>query len=220
MFVSYPVEKINLTIAGWRSALVATDMCRRSSVFTFLYCVAIATYPNIGFTDEDVWLKLKRGGYVVLMRHTTAEKTGDPLVLKLDDCSVQRNLSNKGQGEAKAIGQEFVKRSIRVAGVLSSRYCRTRETAELAFGQVTTWRSLDLLYALPDQEREARTEVVAKRISDFSGKDNLVMITHQPNIDALTLELVEPGGFLVLEPDNSGGFDVVGDFSPDDIQNE
>jgi phosphohistidine phosphatase SixA len=98
--------------------------------------------------------------------------------------------------------------------VLSSRYCRTRETAELTFGLVTTWQPLDLLYALPQQDRDARTEIVAQRIGAYVGKGNLIMITHLPNIDALTLELVEPGGFLVLQPDHNGGFDIVGDFSP------
>jgi hypothetical protein len=46
------------------------------------------------------------------------------------------------------------------------------------------------------------------------------MVTHLPNIDALTLELVEPGGFLVLQPDDNGSFDIVGDFTPADMETE
>jgi len=154
------------------------------------------------------------------MRHATAEKIGDPLILNVNDCSVQRNLSSKGKKEAALIGQMFRDRSVSISEVLSSRYCRTRETAEQAFGQVTLWQPLDLLFALPDQDRDARTEVVAKRISTYAGDDNLVMVTHSPNIDALTLELVEPGGFLVLKPDHKGSFDIVGYFTPDDIELE
>ena len=155
-----------------------------------------------------------------MMRHATAEKVGDPLVLKIDDCSVQRNLSEQGRKEAEFIGRAFHNRSVPIAEVLSSRYCRTQETAKLAFGLVTTWQHLDLLYALPEHDRDARTEIVAERISAYTGKDNLIMITHQPNIDALTLELVEPGGFLVLRPDHNGGFDIVEYVAPDDIQTE
>ena len=195
-------------------------MCKQIRILILLCCVAITAYPSIGFTDEDVWVKLQQGGYVVLMRHTTAEQTGDPLVLKINDCSVQRNLSKKGQGEAEVIGQAFRNRSIPVVEVLSSRYCRTQETAELAFGRVTQWQPLDLLFALPEQDRDARTEIVAKSIGAFAGEGNLIMITHRPNIDALTLELVEPGGFLVLEPDHEGSFDIVGYLAPDDIEAE
>jgi len=192
-------------------------MYRPLSILYALYFIAIATYPVIGISDEDVWANLKQGGYVVLMRHATAEKTGDPLNLKVNDCSVQRNLSPQGRREAALIGQVFRRQSVSVSEVLSSRYCRTGETAELAFGRVTTWQPLDLLFALPEKDRDARTEIVAERIGTYVGEDNLVMITHSPNIDALTLELVEPGGFLVLKPDHKGSFDIVGYFTPDDI---
>jgi phosphohistidine phosphatase SixA len=192
-------------------------MRQHLKIIPLFCCAAITAYPGAGLTDEDVWMKLQQGGYVVLMRHATADKKGDPLVLKIDDCSVQRNLSEQGRKQAAFIGQVFRSRSVRVADVLSSRYCRTRETAKLAFGLVTQWRHLDLLYALAENDRDARTEIVAERISDFRGEGNLIMITHQPNIDALTLELIEPGGFLLLEPDHDGGFEIVGDVAADDI---
>jgi phosphohistidine phosphatase SixA len=195
-------------------------MYRQPGILAILFFTAVIAYPISGFGDEDVWANLKQGGYVVLMRHATAEKTGDPLLLKIDDCSVQRNLSPKGQQEASLIGRVFRSRSVPVAEVLSSRYCRTRETAELAFARVTTWQPLDLLFALPDQDRETRTEIVAQRIGSYTGKDNLIMITHLPNIDALTLELVEPGGFLILKPDHEGSFDIVGYFTPDELEVE
>ena len=153
-----------------------------------------------------------------MMRHAAAEKAGDPLVFAINDCSVQRNLSLEGRREAELIGRAFRAWSIPVAKVLSSRYCRTQETAKLAFGRVTTWPPLDFLYALPEQDRDARTEVVAERIGAYAGNDNLIMITHRPNIDALTVEIVEPGGLLVLEPDHEGSFNIVGHLSPDDLK--
>lgn len=187
-------------------------------ILSALYFIAMIGCPITGFGDDSVWENLKQGGYVILMRHATAEKTADPLILKIDDCSVQRNLSSKGRQEAALIGRAFRSRSIPVSEVLSSRYCRTRETAELAFGRVTTWQPLDLLYALPEQARDARTEIVAEHIGAYDGGDNLIMITHLPNIDALTLELVEPGGFLVLKPDHGDGFEVVGYFTADGLK--
>ncbi|MCK5362919.1 MAG: histidine phosphatase family protein [Gammaproteobacteria bacterium] len=161
---------------------------------------------------------MKRGGHVVLMRHATAEQAGDPLAFAINDCGVQRNLSQEGRREAELIGRAFRAWSVPVAKVLSSRYCRTQETAKLAFSRVTTWQPLDLLYALPEQDRGARTEVVTERIGAYAGNGNLIMITHRPNIDALTFEIVEPGGLLVLESDHEGSFNIVGHLSPDDLE--
>ena len=182
-------------------------------LLTLVFFVASATLPRIGFAGEDVWATLKQGGHVVLMRHSIAQKTNDPLLLKLNDCAVQRNLSDEGRKLAMATGQKFRDNAIPVAEVLASRYCRTQDTAKLTFGRVSGWQPLDLLYAVPDKDKDARTETVTQRIATYAGKGNLIMVSHQPNIDALTLELIEQGGFLVLKPDLDGGFEIVGNFT-------
>ena len=46
-------------------------MHQHTRIFTILFCIAIIAYSHIGYSDEDVWAKLKRGGHVVLMRHAT-----------------------------------------------------------------------------------------------------------------------------------------------------
>ena len=160
---------------------------------------------------KDIWANLKQGGHVVLMRHTTAEAKGDPL--KLNDCSVQRKLSRKGRFEALRVGRLFRRHGVPINAVLSSRYCRTQETARLAFGRVATWEPLDLLYAVDDSKADTRTDTVTKRISAFKGKGNLVLVTHKPNIEALTLELIPPGSMLVLKPDGRGGFKIISGFA-------
>ena len=78
---------------------------------------------------------LREGGYVVYLRHavTDRSKEDDP-VLDLDDCSTQRILSEDGRDQSRGIGGAFRKLAIPVGDVYSSEYCRTRETAELAFG--------------------------------------------------------------------------------------
>jgi phosphohistidine phosphatase SixA len=193
-------------------------MYQHAKIPGIIFCVLIIAYSQIAYSDENAWEILKRGGHVVLMRHATAEQAGDPLAFTINDCSVQRNLSQKGRREAELVGRAFRAWSVPIAKVLSSRYCRTQETAKLAFGRVTTWQPLDLLYALPEQDRDARTEVVTERIGAYAGNGNLIMITHRPNIDALTFEIVEPGGLLVLEPDHEGSFNIVVHLSPDDLK--
>ena len=90
-------------------------------ILSAVYFIAMIGYPITGVGDEGVWENLKQGGYVILMRHATAQKTGDPLILKINDCSVQRNLSPKGRQEAALIGLVFHSRFIPVSEVLSSR---------------------------------------------------------------------------------------------------
>lgn len=171
---------------------------------TVAISIAIISYSKTGFSDDDIWATLKQGGNVILMRHSFTDKKGDPLLLKMDDCSVQRNLSEKGQMHAKAIRKKFFEKSIPIDSVLSSRYCRAQETAKLTFNKVELWEPLDLLLSLPENERTKLTNTVSKRISSYKGKGNLVMVTHRPNIEALTYEAVGYGEFLVLKPDVTG----------------
>lgn len=45
--------------------------------------------------------------YVVLLRHALAPGTGDPPGFRVDDCTTQRNLSEAGRQQARAMGQAF-----------------------------------------------------------------------------------------------------------------
>jgi hypothetical protein len=52
-----------------------------------------------------------------------------------DDCANQRNLTDKGRSEARALGTEIKRLRIPIGPVYASPFCRTRETAQLAFGR-------------------------------------------------------------------------------------
>jgi hypothetical protein len=57
-------------------------------------------------TEEEAmraWQALRGDGYVALVRHAV----GDPSNFRLDDCATQRNLSEAGRGEARALGDRF-----------------------------------------------------------------------------------------------------------------
>src|SRR3954468_15023369 len=83
----------------------------------------------------DGWPEAAKPGAVVLFRHATAPGVGDPAGFKLDDCATQRNLGEQGRAEAKRLGALFRDKKIQVGAVLTSQWCRTRETARLAFGE-------------------------------------------------------------------------------------
>jgi phosphohistidine phosphatase SixA len=81
---------------------------------------------------------LKRGGYVIYFRHTSTDfSQNDAAMTSYEDCARQRNLTDAGRDEARAIGAAIARLAIPVGDVLASPYCRTMETARLIFGRAT-----------------------------------------------------------------------------------
>jgi len=138
--------------------------------------------------------------YVILLRHGEAPGRHEPLGFNLNDCSAQRNLSDKGREDSRQLGELLRARRINVTKVVTSRWCRSRETAELlnlgpieddpAFDNMTfnELRAAELL----DQERE--------HIASWRGPGVLVIVTHNSNIKALTGLNIEEGDIIVSDP--------------------
>ena len=162
----------------------------------------------------DPWDALRQGGTVAILRHARAPGTGDPPNFRLDDCATQRNLSEEGRNQARRIGERFRAEGVRVARVLSSRWCRGLETARLAFGEAEPFPPLDSLF--PEKTaREAPTKAVRDTVRDWAGQPGvLVLVTHQVNITALTGLFPAEGEILVLRPRAASGFDVVARLRP------
>lgn len=79
---------------------------------------------------------LRRGGYVLYFRHAATDMTKNDAAMKsFDDCPTQRNLVDRGRDDARAIGAAIKALGIPIGKVRASPYCRTVETAELAFGR-------------------------------------------------------------------------------------
>src|SRR5215468_9222739 len=81
---------------------------------------------------------LRSGGYVLYFRHTSTDfGQNDDKMTGYEDCATQRNLTQRGRDEARAIGAAIHRIGVPVDRVLASPFCRTRETAELIFGRAT-----------------------------------------------------------------------------------
>jgi phosphohistidine phosphatase SixA len=79
---------------------------------------------------------LKQGGYVLYFRHTATDfSKNDSQMRGMDDCANQRPLSDHGRTQAKEIGAAIRKLKLPIGDVQASPYCRTVETATLAFGK-------------------------------------------------------------------------------------
>src|SRR5438876_877580 len=95
--------------------------------------------PTAAIADErDAWAALVSGGHVALVRHGNAPPGyGDPPGFRLDDCSTQRNLDERGRAEGRALGEAFRQHAVPVDKIRSSPWCRCLETARLmALGPV------------------------------------------------------------------------------------
>ena len=170
---------------------------------------ALAADPPKGAPD---WERLRKGGFVLLMRHTATTVAGaDGRGYKLNDCSTQLGLSDEGRAEAIRIGERIKDQRVPIGKVYSSPFCRCHDTAMLAFGRAEDWDPLRTFFYEPDKEADF-TQRVKQRIGSYSTRDmggNIVMVTHNTNIAALTKLSLAHGEIVLLRPDGCCGFKMV-----------
>ena len=98
--------------------------------------------------ENTVVSLLKEEGKIVFIRHSIAPGGGDPENFSLKDCSTQRNLSKKGIEQSKQIREFFKKNKIIISKVLSSQWCRCKDTAFHAFGKYEEFFALNSTFQL------------------------------------------------------------------------
>jgi phosphohistidine phosphatase SixA len=160
--------------------------------------------------DEHVWVALKQGGKVILLRHTHVDIQEGIGRLTPGNCATEVNLSPSGIEQAKRIGEVFRAHGITVGEVLSSPYCRCMDTGKLAFGSATAVQYLMPPGIVSDSQAKLNDESALQEILKHHASSNLVMITHDLNISNILLEpTVHMGEFFVLQP-HKADFDVIG----------
>jgi len=127
-----------------------------------------------------------RDGDIVLIRHALAPGTGDPAEFRLNDCSTQRNLDAQGRIQAQKIGAQLQRQGIPVQAVWTSQWCRTRDTARLAFSLPAKDMPAFNSFFENASNGPAMTEQARAALLGWSGPGLLVVVTHQVNITALT----------------------------------
>lgn len=182
-------------------------MLRRT--FVILSAACLYALPASANDEVAAWSALRDGG-VAIIRHTRAPGGGDPANFTLGDCTTQRNLSAEGRDQARRMGDMIRARGVGVGQVLHSRWCRARDTAELAFpGQTKPEPALDSFFQDrangPDQ-----TAATREIVENWSGPGALFLVAHQVNVTALTDIFPREGEIVVMRPSEQGGFTVVG----------
>ncbi len=154
------------------------------------------------FANENIVEILKKGGNIIFIRHAIAPGNGDPLNFDISDCSTQRNLSKDGELQALKIGKFFKENDIKLTKVVSSEWCRCKDTAKIAFGNYETKNFLNSFYD------ERFSENKDKQISDFqkfirnwNKTGNLVLVTHYVVISEI-LDSASSSGEIVITNKN------------------
>jgi phosphohistidine phosphatase SixA len=163
----------------------------------------------------DAWTELAKSGSIVVFRHATAPGVGDPAGFRLDDCATQRNLSEQGRAEARKLGEQFRAHKIQIGSVLTSQWCRTRETARLAFGsQPRDEPVFNSFFGQSPEAREAQTAQARAVLAGWRGPGALVVVTHQVNIQALVGVGATSAEGVVVRPASDGSLQVVATIEP------
>lgn len=161
--------------------------------------------------SEAFWTLLRQPGHAVLIRHADAPGSGDPPGFRLDDCRTQRNLGPEGRAQARRVGEAFRARGITVARVLSSQWCRCRETAELmALGPpVEAFPALNSLFHDRSRAGEQMRDIRAL-LAGLKSDQLIVLATHHATILELTGIAVGSGEMVAVRIEAGGAPKVAG----------
>ena len=165
------------------------------------------TAPIKADLHKNLMSQLEDGGKLIFIRHAYAPGNGDPSNFNLNDCSTQRNLSEIGRKQAKDIGEFFKKNKIKIYKVLSSEWCRCKETAEIAFKNFSSISFLNSFYSSKyTKNKDKQVKALNDYIERFESDKNLILVTHYVMISEI-LNYSPSSGEIVVSDKN---FNIIG----------
>ena len=157
--------------------------------------------------NKNLLNQLEEGEKLIFIRHAYAPGNGDPNNFNLNDCSTQRNLNSNGRKQAKDIGNFFRENKIKIYKVLSSEWCRCKETADIAFNDYSTINFLNSFYSSKyAKNKDKQVEALNNYIKKFKSGKNLIFVTHYVLISEV-LDYGPSSGEIVVSDKN---FNIVG----------
>ena len=144
-----------------------------------VFAISLFIFSSQASSSEELINSLKEGSKLIFIRHAYAPGNGDPKNFSLKDCSSQRNLNQEGIDQSKKIGLFFTQNKIQIDKVLSSEWCRCKDTAKYAFDSYKTFDALNSFYdARFAKNKTKQIKDLKKYISRWNSKKNLVLVTH------------------------------------------
>ena len=168
-------------------------------IFLFLIFFQLLNFQSL--IAKDLWAEAKEGDKIILIRHALAPGGGDPPGFKINDCKTQRNLNKVGIEQSKAIGKLFKKNKISVDKVLSSQWCRCKDTAKYAFKNFEEFSALNSTFQSPhDKNAKKQLRELKELVQKWDGNGgNLILITHYVIITAVTDAVPSSGEIIVTD---------------------
>ena len=160
--------------------------------------------PAAAQDAAHAWSLLRQPGHVAFMRHSEAPGYADPPGYNLEDCSTQRNLVDSGRAHARRTGEAFRRNGIVFQRVLTSPWCRCKETALLAMGREA--EVFAPLSNLIGRQQHAAEQVAALKayLASLDCNTRVLFVTHGIVINALTGISPASGEMVIVRPDSAG----------------
>ena len=175
--------------------------------FLIILFIGVLNLNSNAFSNENILKSLEDGKKLVFIRHAIAPGNGDPNNFDINDCSTQRNLDKNGIAQSKKIGQFFKNNKIKIDKVLSSQWCRCKDTAKYAFKNFETFDALNSFYDEKFAENETKQIKDLKNyIKNWNSDKNLVLITHFVVISSI-LNTGSSSGEIIISDKN---FNIIG----------
>ena len=177
------------------------------SIFKQFFVATVLAVMAMATSASELADALKLPNHALLMRHALAPGIGDPVGFSLNDCSTQRNLDSQGRQQAMRTGQWLKRHGIQTAMVLTSPWCRCKDTAVL------------LGYAMPEiepaigsffessHEASDYTQRLQQRLAQLGstkGDKALILVTHHVNILDYMGSHVGSGDMVLVHFDAQG----------------
>ena len=153
-------------------------------------------------TEKEIINNLQKGGNLIFIRHAYAPGNGDPENFDINNCETQRNLSQSGRLQSKKIGNFFKENDIPIQLVISSEWCRCKETALIAFKNYQTKNFLNSFYSAKfAKNRIIQMKKLKDYVKSWNGYKNLVLVTHYVVISE-ALNYAPSSGEIVIADKN------------------
>ncbi|MDA9663323.1 histidine phosphatase family protein, partial [Candidatus Pelagibacter sp.] len=147
--------------------------------YIIFFSLIIIFCSDKGYSKEKVIESLKEGRKIIFIRHAYAPGNGDPENFNLEDCRTQRNLDETGIAQSKKIGLIFKKNEIKIDKVLSSEWCRCKDTAKYAFQNFESFEYLNSFYDKKFiKNKDKQIKNLKNYINNWNSEKNLILVTH------------------------------------------
>ena len=165
------------------------------SIFTILFLSISEVNAN-----KNIIKNLKKGGNIIFIRHALAPGSGDPENFDLNNCNTQRNLSNQGIKQSERLGIFFLKNQIPIDVVLSSEWCRCKDTAKYAFENYKTFSALNSFYSNKYQKnKNTQMRDLREYLKSWRSDKNLILVTHYVTILEIINKSSSSGEILITD---------------------